>query len=60
MSYKYCDEDEDRPEMESVICGNCSGSGEGMYDDNTCSTCRGTGEVLREVDHVEVDSSCAA
>ena len=51
-------DDEDGPEMESVICGNCSGSGEGMYDGSTCSTCNSSGEVLREVDQVEVDSSC--
>lgn len=26
-------------------CGNCSGSGEGMYDGSTCQVCKGSGEV---------------
>ena len=32
--------------LESVICGDCNGSGEGMHDGASCGTCGGTGEVL--------------
>ncbi len=32
------DEDEDAP-----ICGNCNGSGEGMYDGTRCYSCGGSG-----------------
>lgn len=34
---------------ESVICSDCNGSGEGMYDGSRCSTCRGSGEVEVEI-----------
>jgi RecJ-like exonuclease len=34
-----------------VICSNCSGSGEGMYEGSRCSRCGGSGEVsTREPD----------
>lgn len=37
-----------------VICGNCSGSGEGMYEGSRCYACRGRGEYRCEVeDEVE-------
>ena len=29
---------------DSDICGDCNGSGEGMYDGSSCSTCGGSGE----------------
>ena len=35
---------------ESVICGDCNGSGEGSYDGSTCWTCRGEGEVDVEIE----------
>jgi len=28
---------------EKLLCGNCSGSGEGMYDGSTCTQCNGRG-----------------
>lgn len=42
--------DDDAPSgpTESVICSDCNGSGEGMFDGSRCSTCGGSGEV--EVD----------
>ncbi len=30
-------------EVEDLICPNCNGSGEGMYDDTKCSLCKGSG-----------------
>ena len=30
-------------EIEDLICPNCSGSGEGMYDGTKCSLCKGSG-----------------
>ena len=29
---------------EDIVCGSCSGSGEGMWDGSTCRTCKGRGE----------------
>lgn len=37
---------QDNDDVDSVstdYCVSCSGSGEGMYDDSTCSTCKGKG-----------------
>jgi len=39
-----------RGETEMVICGDCNGSGEGMYDGSRCRTCGGSGEVEVDVD----------
>ena len=46
------DDEPDLPtgETESVICGDCNGSGEGMYDGSTCRTCGGEGEVDVEIE----------
>ena len=30
-------------ECDRPSCGNCSGSGEGMYDGSTCTQCKGMG-----------------
>ena len=30
-------------ECDRPSCGNCSGSGEGMYDGSTCTQCNGRG-----------------
>ena len=30
---------------DKVICNNCNGSGEGMYDGSVCQSCKGMGEV---------------
>lgn len=30
---------------DSVICGDCNGSGEGMHDGSICWTCGGEGEI---------------
>ena len=35
-----------REAEEAVICGGCSGSGEGMHEGANCGTCGGSGEVL--------------
>lgn len=32
----------------TVICGQCSGSGEGMWDGSRCTQCEGSGEVPSE------------
>lgn len=37
--------DDNGEKYEEVICTDCSGSGEGMYDGTRCSTCRGKGCV---------------
>lgn len=34
---------------EMVLCSNCNGSGEGMYDGSRCSSCGGKGEVPEEI-----------
>ena len=46
------DSDVEEDEGDSdVICSNCSGSGEGMYEGSHCSRCGGSGEVsTREPD----------
>lgn len=36
--------DDDLQELEG-ICPACNGSGEGMIDGSTCSTCHGEGEA---------------
>lgn len=41
------EEDDEEEEEESETCGNCNGSGEGMYDGSTCSSCKGLGEIRR-------------
>ncbi len=51
--YKNNDEDEDMDEYdddEPDTCGSCNGSGEGMYDGSTCSTCRGKGVIFSRRD----------
>ena len=52
--YKNDDENEDMDEYddndEPDICGSCNGSGEGMYDGSTCSTCRGKGVIFSRRD----------
>ena len=35
--------------LESVICGDCNGSGEGLHDGSTCRHCGGSGEVMEMV-----------
>jgi len=35
---RYADDDDDEG-----ICPSCSGSGEGMYEGQTCSRCKGKG-----------------
>ena len=36
--------DEDEPEDdEELLCAQCNGSGEGMYDGSRCGSCRGSG-----------------
>jgi len=37
--------EDDAEADEGGICPACSGSGEGMYDGSTCSTCKGWGEI---------------
>ena len=39
----------DEESFESVICGECSGSGEGLHDGSTCRHCGGSGEVMEMV-----------
>lgn len=40
----YVEEVEDfGEEVENSICDNCSGTGEGMYDGQSCVVCRGKG-----------------
>ncbi len=35
-------------------CTTCAGSGEGQYDDTTCSECKGSGEInLMQGDDME-------
>jgi hypothetical protein len=34
---------DDGEEYEEQYCGNCSGSGEGMYDGSRCWSCKGSG-----------------
>ena len=34
--------------VKEVICSCCNGSGEGMYDGNTCPVCNGLGEQIIE------------
>lgn len=29
------------------LCTSCNGSGEGMWDGSTCSTCKGTGVKIK-------------
>lgn len=38
-----------------AICGQCSGSGEGMFDGSVCGHCGGEGEVPYEDDDEEED-----
>lgn len=38
---------EDWPNIE-VMCGDCSGSGEGMYEGTRCRTCKGKGVLVYE------------
>lgn len=40
----HCDTTDDCNGEE--ICGNCNGSGEGMYDGSTCWSCKGSGVVM--------------
>ena len=35
---------DDEPDSEPGICPACSGSGEGMHEGTTCTTCKGAGE----------------
>jgi len=32
------------------ICGTCHGSGEGQYDESTCTACRGKGNEMSYCD----------
>ena len=41
-------------EQELVYCGNCNGSGEGLYNGAICYVCKGLGEVWADVE-VEED-----
>jgi len=34
-------DDDDHDEDDDDICPDCNGSGEGMYDGTTCTTCHG-------------------
>ena len=38
----------DNLDNEDAICGNCNGSGEGMWDGSTCRVCRGSGVAPRD------------
>lgn len=40
--YEEDDDDED------ILCGNCNGSGEGMWDGSRCFTCKGKGVIERD------------
>ncbi len=40
---EQCNPCEGTGEVEDLICPNCSGSGEGMYDGTKCSLCKGSG-----------------
>jgi hypothetical protein len=44
-------------EYETVYCGDCAGSGEGLHEGATCATCGGSGEVSVEVDPLRVEPS---
>jgi len=46
-----CKECEDG--YQDSICGNCSGSGEGMADGTTCRECKGRGEFRVECEECE-------
>ena len=35
---------DDGPDSELGICPACNGSGEGMHEGTTCTTCKGAGE----------------
>ncbi len=43
-------------EQELVYCGNCNGSGEGLYNGAVCYVCKGLGEIWVDVkEEVEED-----
>lgn len=44
--------------LERDLCGDCSGSGEGMTDGSRCSRCRGVGEVLVETHDIYACDRC--
>ena len=35
-------------EPEPIICSQCNGSGEGMFDETKCSRCKGWGELTED------------
>lgn len=39
------EEDSTDDEEEFGLCGQCSGSGEGMYDGSVCRVCKGSGVI---------------
>lgn len=41
--------EEDREEKHCVVC---NGSGEGMYDGSTCTSCKGLGVKIKEYDTI--------
>ena len=41
--FKYLAQDEDAEDVEDNECHNCSGTGEGMYDSQSCVVCLGKG-----------------
>ena len=43
--------------MKEIICPNCNGSGEGMYDGTRCTECKGRGTQLIETDPDDLDDS---
>lgn len=42
-------------ELEPPICGQCSGSGEGMHDGTRCLHCKGTGSEPEGEDDEDYD-----
>lgn len=40
-------------ELNIDVCPTCNGSGEGMYDGTICSSCKGGGEVGKQISEGE-------
>lgn len=43
---------EQKEETEEKHCVVCNGSGEGMYDGSTCTSCKGLGVKIKEYDTI--------
>lgn len=43
----FIEDEEYEQEMGPPLCTLCNGSGEGMWDGSTCSSCKGSGVVIK-------------